>query len=115
MLRMAEKNGKLDIKQVPNSFNLKCVKLNEIIRQINFEMEIIRLNNRWNKKLLNSKIVLAEQIKGISVVVSDLVKDITKSVEFKNELEDKISMVFDINGIKYNDVMVTKTLIINMK
>lgn len=108
MLRMAEKNGKLDIKQVPNSFNLKCVKLNEIIRQINFEMEIIRLNNRWNKKLLNSKIVLAEQIKGISVVVSDLVKDITKSVEFKNELEDKISMVFDINGIKYNDVMVTK-------
>lgn len=108
MFRIAERNGKLEIKQVPSSFNLKCVKLNEVIRQINFEMEIIRLNNRWSKKLLNSKIVLAEQIKGISVVVSDLVKDITKSVEFKNELEDKIKTIFDVNGIKYNDVMVTK-------
>ncbi|SEG12757.1 stage II sporulation protein E [Caloramator fervidus] len=108
MLRFAEKNGKIDIRQVPDSFNFKCLKLNEIIRHINFEIEILRINNRWAKKLLNSKVILAEQIKGISGVVSDIVKDITKSFEFKNELEEQIAVLLDLNDIKYRDVLVTK-------
>ncbi|KRQ86673.1 Stage II sporulation protein E [Caloramator mitchellensis] len=108
LLRTSEKNGRLEFKNVPDNFKLKCSKLHELIKQINFEMEIMRINSRWSKKLVNSKKILAEQIRGISVVVSDLIKDVTKSVEFKSEIEAEIAVELESRGIKFNDVLVTK-------
>jgi stage II sporulation protein E len=108
LLRIIEKSGKIDASEIPDSLKRKCIRPNELVKQANYLFEIFRLNNRWKNKLVNSRIIVAEQVKGISGLMKSMIDEISVTMEFKNEIEKEISVALDKEGLEFDDVIAVK-------
>lgn len=108
LLRTIEGGGRVEMADIPESLKKKCLRPNELAKQANVIFEIFRLNNRWKKKLINSKVIVADQIKGISGLVSNMIEEVTTTMEFKNDVEQEIAVALDRKGIEFDDIMAVK-------
>lgn len=108
LLRIVEKKGKIGISDIPDSLKRRCIRPTELVKQANYIFEIYRLNNKWKRKLLNSKKIVADQIIGISGLVGSMVEEVSTSMEFKNDIEEEISIALDRKGLEFDDVVAIK-------
>lgn len=108
LLSHIEKNGKISIMEMPQNLKRKCIKPNELTKQANYIFEVFRLNNRWRKKLINSKTIVAEQIKGVSELVNSMMGEVTTTTEFKSDVEQEIAVALDRKGIDFDDILAVK-------
>lgn len=70
--------------------------------------EIFRLNAGWKNRMINSKMIVSEQIEGISKLVSSMVSEISTSIDFRNDVEEDVAADLDKNGVEFNDVVAVK-------
>lgn len=103
-----EKLGKIGFNDIPQILKNKCVRPNELIKQSNYIFEIFRLNNKWKKKLINSKIIVSEQVKGISEIMKSMTEEIGTSMDFRNDIEQEIAVSLDRNGLEFEDILTIK-------
>lgn len=108
LLRIVEKQGRIGISDIPESLRRKCIRPTELVKQANYIFEIYRLNNKWKKKLINSKKIVADQITGISGLIGTMVEEVATSMEFKNDIEEEIAVALDRKGIEFDDVVAIK-------
>lgn len=108
LLRLVEKSGKIGADNIPESLKRKCKRPTELSKQVNHLIEIFRLNNRWRRKLINSRKIVAEQTRGISELVRDMMEEVSTSVEFKNDIEEEIAVALDRKGLEFDDVLAIK-------
>lgn len=108
LLRTIEKKGIISTMEMPDSIRRKCIRPTEIMKQSVHLLEIMRLNNRWRKKLINSRMILAEQIKGISNIIETMVKETSNSIEFRNDIEEEIAVELDKMGLEFDNVVALK-------
>jgi stage II sporulation protein E len=90
------------------NLNRKCIRPNELIKQANNIYELFRLNNKWKKKLVNSRAIVGEQLIGISEVVKSMMDEVAVSVEFRNDIEEEISVALDRKGLDFDDILAVK-------
>ncbi|SHF07124.1 stage II sporulation protein E [Caloramator proteoclasticus] len=108
MLRLIEKKGMLSVMEMPESMRRKCIRPTEIMKQSIHLLEIMRLNNRWRKKLINSRMILSEQIKGISSIIESMVKETSNSIVFRNDVEEEIAVELDKAGLEFDNIVALK-------
>lgn len=108
LMEYAEKKGRVSLKDMPQDLQRKCIKPNELIRQVNSVFEIFKLNSRWRRKIFNSKRIVAQQLESISHMVKGMASDVGISFEFKNDLEESICAALDKRGLEFNDVIAVK-------
>lgn len=108
LLRVIEKKGMVSTLEMPDSIRRKCIRPTEIMKQSAHLLEIMRLNNRWRKKLINSRMILAEQIKGISTIIESMVKETSSSVDFRNDVEELVAVELDKMGLEFDNVVALK-------
>ncbi|WP_179122280.1 stage II sporulation protein E [Caloramator quimbayensis] len=108
LLRYIEKKGMISSADIPESLKKKCRRPNELSKQANHLFEILRLNNRWRKKITNSRKIVAEQTKGISQLLKNMIDEVATTVEFKNEIENEIEVALDRKGLEFEDVLAIK-------
>ncbi|MCX7695764.1 MAG: stage II sporulation protein E [Caloramator sp.] len=108
MLRLIEKKGMLSVMEMPESMRRKCIRPTEIMKQSIHLLEIMRLNNRWRKKLINSRMILSEQIKGISSIIESMVKETSSSIVFRNDVEEEIAVELDKVGLEFDNIVALK-------
>jgi stage II sporulation protein E len=108
VFRIIEKNGKISPSDIPDSLKRKCLRPTELVKQVNYLFEIFRLNNSWKKKLINSRIIVAEQVKGISGLVTSMMDEVATSMEFKNDIEKEIAVALDRQGLEFDDILAVK-------
>lgn len=109
LLSRVERKGKIMINDLPSSLENKCIKPHELTRQTNNTFEIFRVNSRWRNKLANSRMVLAEQIRGVSFIVNNMVEETTNVIEIKNEREKKVEKILQGEGLIFSEVFVVRT------
>lgn len=108
VLRIIEKNGSITAAMVPDSLNRKCIRPNELSKQANSIFEIFRLDNKWKRKLVKSRLVLSEQIKDMSGLVRTMIEEASTSMEFKNDIEEEIAISLDKKGLDFDDILAVK-------
>lgn len=108
LLRNIEKFGNIAFEDMPRILKNKCIRPNELVKQANYIYEIFKLNNKWKKKLINSKIIVSEQVKGITEIMKSLTAEISATMDFKSDIEDKLALAFDRNGLEFEDTLVIK-------
>lgn len=108
LLRNIEKIGKATNEDMPKGLNNICIRPNELIKQSNYIYEIFKLNNKWRKKLINSKIIVSEQVKGITEIMQSMTAEISASMDFRSDVEEQIAIALDRNGQSFEDVLAIK-------
>lgn len=108
LLRYIEKKGTVGPDDLPVELKKKCQKPTELSREANHLLEILRINNRWRNKIINSRKIVAEQTKGVSELVRTMMEEVATSVEFKNDIEEEIAVALDRKGLEFDDVLAIK-------
>jgi stage II sporulation protein E len=108
LMEYAEKRGRVSLKDMPQALQGKCIKANELVRQVNAVFEIFKLNSRWRRKIFNSRRIVGQQLESISQMVKGMASDVGTSFEFKNDLEEGICAALDKAGLEFDDVIAVK-------
>lgn len=108
LLRYIEKKGAIGPDDIPLELKKKCKKPTELSKQANHLFEILRINNRWKNKIINSRKIVAEQTKGVCELVKDMMEEVATSVDFKNDIEEEIAVALDRKGLEFDDVLAIK-------
>lgn len=108
LLRNIEKLGRISFEDVPKQLKNRCIRPNELIKQSAYLYEIFKLNNKWRKKLINSKIIVSEQMKGITEIMKSMTEEISATIELRSDLEKSIAIALDRSGLEFEDIMAIK-------
>jgi len=107
-LTQIENEGSIRLESIPNAFRERCVKPEEMISSIRYYFDLYRNNLNWKKKINESRMVVCEQLKEVSTVVSDLALQIDIDINFNHSLEELIIVALDTQGIYVQDVSVAE-------
>lgn len=104
------KRGKVNLLDVPTVFAGKCERLNSIVLSIN---DLIAQYKNYAGLINNidtSKVLLAEQLMGVSNIMKELSLDVDKEVNFERGKEKKI-----IDELTYNNIICSEALVFQDK
>lgn len=109
LLAAVESGQELSKRNIPQSFKERCLKSDEIAYHIRHYFDLYRNSIKWKKKINESRLLVCEQLKGVSSVVSDLAVKINMDVDFDREMEEMIMVGLDTEAIPVKDVIVAKS------
>lgn len=92
--------GKVGLIDFPSFLTNRCSKLNQIVTGLNSLLEDYRSYAKLNQDLDNSKLLIAEQLKGISNVLTNLSKEAKETVCMDTKFEKQI-----VETLTYNDIV----------
>ena len=101
MLETAEKKGSINREDIPEGFLSDCICIDEFIRETNRGFEIARINNIWHSRMAESREVIAEQLKEVSGVISDITGEIYETVQNSYSEEEHL-----VRRLKSEHIMV---------
>lgn len=104
LLTTVEMYGKLSIDDLPERMKKRCARLKEMAITITCLYDNFKMNNYWQKKLLDSRSLVSEQLKGMSNILINLSEQLEKDLEMSGEIEEAIIKRLGKEGITVNDV-----------
>lgn len=103
--------GKVEIRGIHNESVLSdakkfCVKNEEIIDSIDRAVEKLKLIQTWEIKLKENRLLLSEQLEGVSKVIGNMTTDIYSKPIFNNDLEQLLYKELKNSRIDVKEVSV---------
>lgn len=106
MLSVCEEKGLLEEKDIPGSMKRRCLKVDKLAEVMNFIYHSYRTNMKWQQRLVDCRQLVAEQLEGVSHVVTDLAAELDMDIRFRTGMEEAIRLELDKKGIKVGEVLV---------
>jgi len=106
MLTIAFNKGKISLLDIPSFLNSRCGKINLIIPTINSLCGQYKKYSEVMGSLDTSKLLIADQLYGISNIIKNLSKEIAINVSFDTVREEKIKEELCFNNIICSDAIV---------
>ncbi len=106
MLSLCEEKGYIEEKDIPQNMKRFCLRLNNLVDDMNTVYSIWCNNLKWQQKLGDCRQLVAEQLEGVSHVVTELATELDMDVKFRTGMEDAIRLELDKNGIYAGDILV---------
>lgn len=106
IISISFKKGKVTLLDIPSFLNSRCNKVNLIISNVNSLCGQYKRYSEVMGTLDTSKLLLAEQLFGISGVIKNLAKDVSINVSFDTLREEKIKEELCFNNIVCSDAIV---------
>lgn len=91
------------------SFKERCMKSDEIAEGLRYYYDIYRNGIGWRKKMNESRLLVSDQLKEVSSVVSDLALKIDMDVDFDKDMEELIMVGLDSQAVHVKDVIAVKS------
>lgn len=85
-----------------------CIRHGEIIQIIDRAVERLKLNQSWKRKLMDNRLLLSEQLDGVSKVIKNITTDIYTNPTFNKEIEENLYKDLKNNRIDVKDVSVVQ-------
>lgn len=92
MMSIANLNGKIIKKQLPDAFKDKCIRQDEFVDAFNNMYEIYSMSDLWKGKIIEARHIAASVIKDISSVMSNVVDECDLGIDTEVENEIKIAL-----------------------
>ncbi|MFZ5966659.1 MAG: stage II sporulation protein E [Bacillota bacterium] len=106
MIGQLETAGKLHDANMPEAIKKRCIKPDSFIQTVIDRFEIYKIHYQWQKKLFDTRQVIADQFRGISDSIQSLASEVNTEVHFKTEVEDALYVAFDKEKVGVNKVTV---------
>lgn len=81
MLDMVEKNGTIDVLQVPKEFATRCTRIERYVFEVIWRMEKAKLNLAWYNRMAEGREAIAGQLNEVANIIDDFSMDLYKTVE----------------------------------
>ena len=109
LLSMVENGRELMKGNIINDFRDRCIKSEDICASLKYYYDLYRNGLGWKRKINESRVMVSEQLKEVSSIVTDLAIRIDMDVDFDREMEELIMVGLDNEAISVKDVIVTRT------
>ena len=86
-------------KDIPKEFTDICIRSEAFVSELSKNLESFKVAKMWSGKLLESKRLVAEQFKNISMILTDTQKSITEKITFMPDAERRIASELEKLGI----------------
>jgi len=101
-----ESSGSITEKDFCGVLARRCRRIVELRATINCLWEVCQVNSYWQKKLSESRGLVASQLHGIANIVSGLVRKAEVRRKREEEIENRLLDVLESNGIDVKDIAV---------
>lgn len=108
ILEKLEQKGSIDRYDIPEYFKDKCVRLDEFIKNTNFMFELYTANVKWQEKIVESRLLIAQQLEGVSKIISELAREINEEICFEPDMEKIIQAELIKSEVYVDEVMVVE-------
>ncbi|HHW99132.1 MAG TPA: stage II sporulation protein E [Firmicutes bacterium] len=90
MLALADAQGELSTSRVPEALKKRCRKPVELITCANYLVKVYKLNLYYQKKLRESRTLVANQLRGVANIMHSLTRDLRLENEQQHDLAEEI-------------------------
>ncbi|MEW6065013.1 phosphoprotein phosphatase [Desulforamulus profundi] len=104
MLSTVELQGKITIDDLSEDLKKRCARLKEMSITITCLYETYKVNNYWHQRLLESRELVSEQLKGVSQIMENMSSELEFDVELDGEIDEALRHQFDRLGIPVEDL-----------
>lgn len=101
-----ESYGEIKREKIPEVLKKRCIKIDYLIDVIQSRFEVYKVHYEWQRKLFESRQLVAEQFDGVAHIIDDLSKGLNKKMDFRTEVEDALYVAFDKEGILIDKITV---------
>ncbi|HHU64147.1 MAG TPA: stage II sporulation protein E [Clostridiales bacterium] len=105
-LERLEDSGNIDKASIPVDLIKKCIKVDDIVRQMNATYELYTLNHKWKTRLSESKELVAQQLEGIARSIDELAAEVSMDITFKDEISEVLHFAMDRAGVAVDSITV---------
>ncbi len=106
LLAICDANGTAELSDMPQGLKRRCLTPNRLVEAMNSVYAIYRSNLQWQERIDDCRHLVAEQLEGISEVVTQLAAELNMDIRFKKDIEDSIHIALDKQGIRVKEVLV---------
>jgi stage II sporulation protein E len=106
LMSIAETKGGIHKEEISDDIFKGCLRIDDIIDVLNEVYEAYRINYRWQQKIDECRGLVAQQLEGVSRVVTQLAQELNIDIRFKKDLEDIILLELDKKGVRIKGVVV---------
>ena len=104
MLSTVELQGKIAIEDLSDELKKRCARLKEMSITITCLYETYKVNKYWHQRLLESRELVSEQLKGISHIMESMSSELEFDVELDGEIDAALKNQFAKMGIPVQEV-----------
>lgn len=108
MYTILEAKNTLAKKDVPKDFTEMCIRTDSFVCELNKNYESFKVARMWAGKVKESKRLIAEQFKNISMILKNVRSEIAEQTDFIPEAERRIASELSRRGITCDEINVYK-------
>ncbi|MFT9494020.1 stage II sporulation protein E [Anaerosolibacter sp.] len=106
IIAVLESSGRIKEDKIPTILKKRCIRLEILLQAVYDQFEVYKIHYKWERKLFESRQLVAEQFQGVSEIIHRLGKEISMEVHFKTDIEDAMYVAFDKAGVAVKKVTV---------
>ncbi len=106
MFSVMESKNTLSKKDIPKDFSDMCIRSDAFVCELNKNYESQKVSKMWAGKVFESKKLIAEQFKNISMIMKNLHSSIAEKTDFIPEAEHRIETELNRHDISFDKVSV---------
>lgn len=106
LINVGYEKGKITLLDIPSVLTSRCYKVNQMVYEINNLLQQYKNYASMVNSLDSSKVLISEQLYGISTVMKNLSLDVGKNVDFDKGMEKEI-----IDELLYNDILCSDAIV----
>lgn len=104
MLSIVELQGKVNIDDLAEDLKKRCARLKEMSITITCLYETYKVNRYWQQRLLESRELVSEQLKGVSRIMEGMSSELEFDVELDGEIDQSLKHKFKKMDIHIQDL-----------
>ncbi|MFD0717142.1 stage II sporulation protein E [Paenibacillus sp. GCM10027626] len=104
MMTVVEEGKKPTKKGTPKEWSTHCLKSNQLLDIMEQQYEMYRHDQHWRKQLNDSRVLVAEQLSGVSQVMEDLAREIKREGQQLHLQEEQIREALEGLGLSIQGI-----------
>lgn len=104
MMSAVEAEPDMTASKIPKAWNRHCVKTPQVLDVLKRQYDLYRHDQHWRRQIQDSRLLVAEQLHGVSQVMDDLVKEIRREAKEMTRHEEQIRAELDRLGLAIQSI-----------
>ncbi|CAM3960747.1 stage II sporulation protein E [Cohnella lubricantis] len=104
MMSAVEAEPDMTPSKIPKSWNRHCVKTPQVLDVLKRQYDLYRHDQVWRRQIQDSRLLVADQLHGVSQVMDDLVKEIRREAKEMSRQEEQIRGELDRLGLAIQSI-----------
>lgn len=104
MMSAVEENPDISKEELPVKWNRLCSKSEQVLGVMKREYSLYEHDMHWKRQIYDSRLLVAEQLSGVSQVMEDLAKEIQREGQAMHKQEEQIREALEKMGLSIHSI-----------